>query len=235
MSGAGPLPLRQRVMLIHAVAEAVAPIREAFAAGWPEAEIHDLMDSSLSADLAADGGALGARMIERFRTLGRYAAGAGPDGRASDALLFTCSAFGPAIEAVRDELAIPVLKPNEAAFERALAAGSRIGLLVTFAPSLPALTAELAAMAHRAGRTVTIAGAIAAGGMEALRAGRAAEHDARLVEAAASLPEVDAIVIGQFSAARAADAIGAVRPEPVLTTPASAVAKLRAAFVGAAG
>src|SRR5271163_1091822 len=183
-----PTRLRQRVMLIHAVAEAVAPIRAAFAAGWPEAEIHDLMDSSLSADLASDGGVLGARMIERFRTLGRYAAGAGPDGRASDAILFTCSAFGPAIEAVRAELAIPVLKPNEAAFERALEAGSRIGLLVTFAPSLPALTAELEAMARAAGRPVTIVGAIAAGGMEALRAGRAADHDALLAAAAASLP-----------------------------------------------
>jgi Asp/Glu/hydantoin racemase len=230
MSGAGPSRLRQRVMLIHAVAEAVTPIREAFAAGWPEAEIHDLMDSSLSADLAADGGVLGARMIERFRTLGRYAAGAGPAGRASDAILFTCSAFGPAIEAVRAELAIPVLKPNEAAFERALEAGSRIGLLVTFAPSLPALTAELEAMARAAGRTPTIVGAIAAGGMEALRAGRVADHDARLAAAAASLPAVDAFVIGQFSAARAAGAIRAVRPEPVLTTPESAVAKLRAAF-----
>jgi Asp/Glu/hydantoin racemase len=171
-------------------------------------------------------------MIERFRALGRYAAGAGPDGRASDAILFTCSAFGPAIEAVREELAIPVIKPNEAAFERALEAGSRIGLLVTFAPSLPALTAELEAMARAAGRTPTIVGAIAAGGMEALRAGRAADHDALLANAAASLPAVDAIVIGQFSAARAAAAIRSVRPEPVLTTPASAVAKLRTVFLG---
>ena len=123
MSGAAERRLRQRVMLIHAVPEAVAPIREAFAAGWPEAEIHDLLDSSLSADLAADGGALGARMIERFRTLGRYAAGAGPDGRASDAILFTCSAFGPAIEAVRGSSPFrsssPTRRPSSARSRRA--------------------------------------------------------------------------------------------------------------------
>ena len=41
-----------RIMLIHAVAEAVVPIRQAFAADWPVAETHDLMDTSLSADLA---------------------------------------------------------------------------------------------------------------------------------------------------------------------------------------
>jgi hypothetical protein len=219
---------RPRVMLIHAVAEALAPIHAAFAAGLPEAAIYDLMDTSLSADLAAAGGVLGDRMVERFRTLGRYAAAAGPDGRIADAILFTCSAFGPAIDAVRRELAIPVLKPNEAAFERALAAGPRIGLLVTFAPSLPALTAELAAMAKARGVAPTIVGEVAAGGMEALRAGRPEEHDRLLTSAATALPPVDAIVIGQFSAARAAAAVAATRPEPVLTTPESAVAKLRA-------
>ena len=228
---------KPRVMLIHAVAEAVAPIRAAFAAGWPAAETHDLMDTSLSADLAADGGVLGPGMIERFRTLGRYAAAAGPAGRAADAVLFTCSAFGPAIEAVRDELTIPVLKPNEAAFERALAAGAsgdrpRIGILVTFAPSLPALTAELEAMARARGQTPSVVGAIARGGIEALRAGDADRHDGLLAQAAKSLPAVDAIVIGQFSAARAAPAVSAVRPEPVLTTPKSAVAKLRGVLGG---
>src|SRR5258706_10454598 len=217
-----------RIMLIHAVAEAVVPIRQAFAADWPAAETHDLMDTSLSSDLAADGGKLGARMVDRFKTLGRYAAAAGPAGRASDAILFTCSAFGPAIEAVRDELAIPVFKPNEAAFERALDTGTRIAVLVTFAPSLPALTAELEAMARARGTKVTVEGAIAKGGMEALRAGKPEEHDALLVQAARALPPVDAIVIGQFSAARAAAAIAAVRSEPVLTTPGSAVTKLKA-------
>jgi Asp/Glu/hydantoin racemase len=167
-------------------------------------------------------------MVDRFKTLGRYAAAAGPDGRASDAILFTCSAFGPAIEAVRDELAIPVLKPNEAAFERALDIGTRIAVLVTFAPSLPALTAELEAMARARGTKVTVEGAIAKGGMEALRAGKPEEHDALLVQAARALAPVDAIVIGQFSAARAAAAIAAVRSEPVLTTPGSAVTKLKA-------
>jgi Asp/Glu/hydantoin racemase len=225
---------RPRVMLIHAVAEAVAPIHAAFAATWPAVDTYDLMDTSLSADLAADGGALKPRMVERFRTLARYAAAAGPDRRhgLADAILFTCSAFGPAIDAVRRELQVPVHKPNEAAFERALAAGPRIGVLVTFAPSLPALSTELAEMASARGITPTIVGEVAAGGMEALRAGKPEEHDRLLADAAKRLPAVDAIVIGQFSAARAQAAVAAVRSEPVLTTPESAVAKLRANFAG---
>ena len=85
----------------------------------------NLLDDSLSADLARDG-ALTPRMTERFLALARYAAGTGAAG-----ILFTCSAFGPCIEAVARDLApMPVLKPNEAMVEEAAAAGGTVGLLV---------------------------------------------------------------------------------------------------------
>ena len=47
-------------------------------------------------------------MTERFLTLGRYVAGA-----SADAILFTCSTFGPCVEAVAGEhKSVPVLKSN---------------------------------------------------------------------------------------------------------------------------
>ncbi len=110
-----------RIALIHALAESVAPIRAAFATHWPGAACFDLLDTSLSADLAA-AGRLEAEMIARFRTLARYAAGTSGAGGQTAAILFTCSAFGPAIEAVKAGLSIPVMRPNEAAFEQALEA-----------------------------------------------------------------------------------------------------------------
>ena len=81
-----------RIMLIHALRESQVPAWRAFEAGWPQARIFNLLDDSLSADVAA-AGRLTDDMIERFLTLGRYAAGTG-----ADAIQFTCSAFGPAIE-----------------------------------------------------------------------------------------------------------------------------------------
>ena len=44
---------RARVALIRAGRDATAPIHEAFAREWPGATVHDLLDSSLSADRAA--------------------------------------------------------------------------------------------------------------------------------------------------------------------------------------
>lgn len=112
-----------RIALIHATPVAIGAIVSAFKRLWPQALTTNLLEDSLAADLAAEG-KLTAKMIERFVTLGRYVRGCG-----ADAILFTCSAFGPAIEAIQAALDIPVLKPNEAMLEQALAAGSRIGLI----------------------------------------------------------------------------------------------------------
>src|SRR5206468_2748136 len=83
----------RRIALIHATPLAMAPIAESFARLWPEASLMNVLDDSLSADRAA-AGALTPAMIGRFEQLARYGADAG-----ADAILFTCSAFGPAIEA----------------------------------------------------------------------------------------------------------------------------------------
>ena len=107
-----------RITLVHALKHSIVPIEASFARLWPDARLMNLLDDSLSADLARDGGLTDA-MTERFLNLGRYAAGTG-----SDAILFTCSAFGPCIEAVaRAHAPMPVLKPNEAMIEQAVTQG----------------------------------------------------------------------------------------------------------------
>ena len=123
-----------RIALVHALKHSIAPIEASFARLWPDARLMNLLDDSLSADLARDGRLTDA-MTGRFLSLGRYAAGT-----CADAILFTCSAFGPCIEAVaREHAPMPVLKPNEAMIEQAAAQGRRIGLLATFAPTLASM------------------------------------------------------------------------------------------------
>jgi Asp/Glu/hydantoin racemase len=217
-----------RIGLVHALEESVAPARRAFAELWPEAQIFDLLDTSLAPDLAAAGLLTGA-MTERFRTLGRYAAGLDRAEDRADGLLFTCSAFGPAIEAVKRDLPIPVFRPNEAAFDRAIATARRIGLIVTFAPSLGALSSELYQMAEIARRDIAIVGVIAEGALNALKAGDGDRHDELIDAAARGLPSVDLLLLGQFSAARAAPLLRQWANCPVLTTPECAVEALRAA------
>ncbi|MGQ0663717.1 MAG: aspartate/glutamate racemase family protein, partial [Pseudomonadota bacterium] len=202
-----------RIALIHALGESVAPAAQAFVAIWPEARPFNLLDDSLSADLAA-AGALNPDIAARFLALSRYAAGTGAAG-----ILFTCSAFGPAIEACKRALAIPVVKPNEAALEAALEAGARIGLLATFAGTIPSMRVELEALAAATGRRAEIETRVVPGALEALKAGRHGEHDELVARAAAACPELDALVLAQFSMARAANRIAPVAGRSVLTTP----------------
>src|SRR3978361_825248 len=126
-----------RIALIHALKHSIVPIETSFARLWPDATLMNLVDDSLAADLARDG-RLTDVMTQRFLALGRYAADTG-----ADAILFTCSAFGPCIEAVaRAQLPMPVLKPEEGVTGQAGARGGRIGLLSTFPPTLRSMPPE---------------------------------------------------------------------------------------------
>lgn len=215
-----------RIALIHALEESVLPARAAFAAQWPQAKPFDLLDTSLAVDLAARG-SLDDAMTERFLTLARYAAATEGTNGPARAILFTCSAFGPAIDAVKRTLPIPVLRPNESAFAEALAGGGRIGLVVTFAPSLAPLTRELEEMA---GRPVEVTGVVVEGALAALKAGDGATHDRLVAQAAAGLSAVDTLILGQFSLARARPAVEAATGLTVVTTPEAAIRGLKRAL-----
>ena len=210
-----------RIALIHALRHSPPPIEAAFRAMWPEPVLMSLLDTSLSADLAAEG-KLTPAMTERFLTLSRYAVGTGADG-----ILFTCSAFGPCIEAVAAEFApMPVLKPNEAMIEEATAHHTRIGLLSSFPGTLASMPAEFPA--H-----VQLTPMLAEGALAALDAGDVAEHDRLVVEAAKRFGlEVEAIALAQFSLAHCAEAVAQATGKPVFTTPGSAVRKLKAMLGG---
>ena len=203
---------RRRIALIHATPVAIEPVVAAFAQGWPEAELANILDDSLSTDRAKQK-ELAPEMLPRFERLARYAVDNGASG-----ILFTCSAFGPAIEAAAKAVSVPVLKPNEAMFDAALERGTRIGMIATFGPAMESMRAEF-------GRPLQAI--LAEGAMEALRAGDAESHNRLVADAAAGLRGVDAIMLAHFSTARALKAVKARVSVPVLTAPDAAVTKLR--------
>ncbi|SDT57679.1 aspartate/glutamate racemase family protein [Bradyrhizobium canariense] len=207
-----------RIALIHALRHSVEPAEEAFHRLWPTATVQNILDDSLSADLAR-AGALTPAMTYRFLVLARYAVQSGADG-----ILFTCSAFGPCIDACKAALSpLPVLKPNEAMIDDAIASGSRIGLLATFAPTLASMPDEFVAVRP----SIKVVPKLAEGALEAMNAGDVEQHDALAVAAAAELNGCDVIALAQFSLARASPAIGRATRKRVLTTPDSAVNRMR--------
>jgi aspartate/glutamate racemase len=207
-----------RIALIHALTHSVAPVNAAFMRDWPEAERMNLLDDSLSADLARRGRGLDQAMQDRFLMLGDYAKSTG-----AQAILFTCSAFGSCIEAVaRRHADIPVLKPNEAMIEDAVRQRRRIGLVASFLPTLRSMPAEFP-------EETALELELAEGALQALDDGDVHRHDASVVAAALRLRSrgCELIALAQFSMARAAPVVGAACDLPVLTTIDSALVAIR--------
>ncbi|MFN4018695.1 MAG: aspartate/glutamate racemase family protein [Reyranella sp.] len=217
---------KPRIVLLHGTPVAVEPIQRAFATRWPEAEAIDLLDASLSIDRAKDHD-LTPRMFERFVELGGYAHRIG-----AEAILVTCSAFGPAIERMARELPMPVLKPNEAMFREAIGRGRRIGMLATFAPSVLTMTEEFEQFVGEARAQATLETIVVEGAMDALRKGDAERHNTLIAARAPELAHCDAIMLAHFSTSRALAAVGAAVKTPVLTAPDAAVDRIKAAIGG---
>mmetsp|Transcript_15085 Transcript_15085/g.38280 ORF Transcript_15085/g.38280 Transcript_15085/m.38280 type:complete len:226 (-) Transcript_15085:530-1207(-) len=214
------------VACCHALEESVPAAVACFQELWPEANLVHFQDFALSRDRQS-GKVSEDAICERIMALGRAAEESG-----ADATLFTCSAFGDAIDAVKR--AYPrslVLAPNECAFRESIASGRRSHIFVTFEPSLPLLLAEYRSLA---GAGAEARGHLVEGALGALRAGRAGEHGVRIAEAIRSAAmaaggEPGSAILGQFSMARARDLSARGLPEgwTVSTTLEASVRWLR--------
>ncbi len=214
-----------RIFVVHALAASLAPVAQAFADGWPKAKLCNLMDDALSRDRRS-GHFSEEEFQHRFADLIQYCLACGADG-----VLFACSAFSGAIESARRGTPVPVLKPDEAMIGQALEMGHSFAVVATYEPSIESLRSQIEAEAGNCGKTVSVRGVFVEDAMRALNDGDGARHDALIARAVSELSEVDAVLLAQFSMARAAAASVPRSPAPLLTSPLSAVARLRSLVV----
>jgi hypothetical protein len=127
---------------------------------------------------------------------------------------------------VARDLKIPVLKPNEAMVEEAEASGGTVGLMATFAPTLASMPAEFPP-------AVSVRTCMVEGALPALDRGDTETHDRLVGRAAEAVKDCDVIALAQFSLARSAQLVAQATGKRVLTTPDSAVRKLRRLLEGA--
>jgi hypothetical protein len=223
---------KPRIALIHATPLAVSPVNEAFARLWPDTVLMNLLDDSLSADHQKNKGVLNQDMIQRFIELAQYAKRTG-----ADAILFTCSAFGPAIEIARDAVGIPTLKPNEAMFEDAITMGEsssgEIALIATFEPSIAPMADEFNVMGKERQFKRSLTKHFVPDAMAALGKGDAATHHQLIATKANELANTSIILLAQFSMAAAKPivekqlALGGKTRVAVLSSPDCAVLALQ--------
>jgi Asp/Glu/hydantoin racemase len=153
----------------------------------------------------------------------------------ADAVLVTCSSIGPAVDAVRGLLEIPVVRVDEPMAEYAVKVGKRVAVLATLSATLRPTTELIERKAAEAQRPVEITSKLCEGAFEALTAGDTGTHD-RLIRTALDDcgDRFDVVVLAQASMARALPESGEGSTTPVLTSPEFGVRRIAESIGGGA-
>lgn len=210
-----------RIGAVSPMDNAMEAIGEAFAELWPEAELFHVLDESLYLDFAG-GKPQTDETGERVSRLLHYAADCKADG-----LLFTGSVFGRWVEAARADMDIPCLTSHEAMIEEAFTHGSRLGILTTVSGSLKCLVDDIDRYSKAQGQPITITDHIEDAARPIILAGDIETHDRMVADAADKMTDCDCLMLGQFSMANAISKFTDMPDRPVLTSPHTAVRKLK--------
>ena len=145
----------------------------------------------------------------------------------ADQILVTCSSIGPAVEAAAPFCAVPVLRVEQPMIDKAVQAGTRIGVIATLATTLNPTT-DLLLRAALAGKKIDHTARLVENAFEALMSGDAAKHDTLVAAALRELStQVDVILLAQASMARVVDTLApADRRVPIFASPPIAIEHL---------
>jgi hypothetical protein len=213
-----------RIALIHATPAAIAPAVAGMNTVFPGAEVWNILDDKLLPDADAQGGVT-PHLAERMTRLIDLALAEGAAG-----VLLTCSMYGSVALATQAD--VPILAPDEAAFETALSGDYETVLLVaSFESALNDCVARFADFLQANGSATKIVGEVVPAAFVATKAGDVgALTDALIAAAKPFVGSVDAVLLGQYSLAPAAAALEEALGLPVISGPQAAALKLKAAL-----
>jgi Asp/Glu/hydantoin racemase len=211
----------KRIFLVHPTLLAMPPVDEAFKTLWKDAQVLNVLDESLYADIPHDG-KLAPEIYTRLANLFRHCELSGADG-----IVFSGSTFGPAVDEARKGVKVPVLRIEEAMMDEAAGRGGSILLVCTQKRAQPVVRGTLDAAAKHAGKTIAITELWVSGARDALNAGDNDKHDRLIAEQSAAAGEFDQIVFGMMSMAPAKAKMPPALARKVLTSGEAAVARMR--------
>lgn len=198
-----------KIGLIHATMNSVPPILNAFSKE-EAVDLMSFMDEGLIYELN-ETNRITEKMIIRLTYLAERAVESNVD-----AILFTCSSFSPYVPAIAEKLPVPVLSSDRSMLEKAIDKSDEIVVIATVKAAGPTTKKILKEIAEERKKDVTIHVHLLTEAFQALQNGNREEHDTLIQEKIAENEQARAIVLAQYSMARAVEH----RPnEAVLTGP----------------
>lgn len=206
---------KKRLALIH-TGSFLAPIfTQMVQESMPDVEVFNIVDESLIKNTIT------ANELTPLtsRRLAGYIESAEDAG--ADVIMVTCSSVGPAVEAARPFVKVPVLRVDEPMADQAVRMASKIGVIATLPTTLEPTRALVQARADAQGKAIEITTHLCQGAFEAVAAGDTETHDRIVAQGLKELMDrVDVIVLAQASMARVVDTLSEEEKKvPILSSP----------------
>ncbi|MEX0332596.1 MAG: aspartate/glutamate racemase family protein [Puniceicoccaceae bacterium] len=211
--------MEEKIAFIHTSATLVPLFTDLASNSLPGVATFHIANDSLIKDVIASG-CLTPDVAWRVAELVRQAEGSG-----ATRILVTCSSIGAAVEASRLFVSVPVYRVDQAMAEKAVASGSRIGVIATLPTTLEPTRNLVERVAKTALKEIDVQSHLCEGAFEALMSGDPEAHDASVREGLfALMADCDVILLAQASMARVVDTIPAEECRvPILSSPALAM------------
>ena len=217
-----------RVVMIHALAESIPPVRMAFGQVFPEAEVINLLDEGLLIDFDDK---LTPKLLRRMGTLVNYSAEYG-----ADAIGLACSVYAPAVEILKELVDVPLVSSYGPVMADAVAAGPRVGIIASVPATIRDAEHYLLKEAEERNTKIETFPCLAEDLIPVLREQGEEGFQRRLAEEVNKLaPKVDAVLFSQFSMATALDHVKSNCSVPVLSPPHSSARRLKELLMGRGG
>ena len=209
-----------RVVMIHALAESIPPVKLAFMEEFPQAEVINLLDEGLLVDFP---GSITPSLRRRMSGLICYCQDQG-----ADAIGLACSVYAPVVDSARDLVDVPLVSSYGPVMADVVAAGPRVGVIATNEATMSDSEYYLKRAAEEAGREVKITRRLATDLIQVLREQGHKAFEKRLEQETLVLStETDVVLLSQFSFATALEHLRKVSPVPVLSAPHSSARTLK--------
>lgn len=209
--------MTKRMAVLHTsfVFTNVEPVfKDLFKELIPDVEVIDFVDSHILADVRKVGH-VEPRHIQRMCYMAQAAEAAGAD------LIFSaCSSLGPSMDVARKLVNVPIIKIDDAMTQRAVALGSKIGVMATVPTTLQPTVDLIQQWAQAVGKSVEAKQYLCEGAFDILMGGNRDRHDQMVLDGACELaPQVDLIVLAQASMSRLAPMLSEKTGKQVLSSP----------------
>ena len=215
--------MKQTLAIIHTTPLTVDPLKALAAELLPDYDVVNFVDDSILPQLKRNNGDI-QQVTERLLSYARFAEQVG-----ADVILNACSSVGAVVTQMQQEVAIPVVRIDEAMAEEAVRRGRRIGVAATLATTLNPTMQLVQSKADASGVAVEIVPLVADTAYQKLLAGDKAGHDAELARALAELAaSVDVVVLAQASMARVVSTLPPDAQHKYLSSPRLGMERVQA-------